>query len=291
MIAIAIADVHLGLNPPACRAETDWLAVQAGYLKQVKEIANGCPILCAGDLFDRWNPPPELITFALRHLPNNVICVPGNHDLPLHRADLMHRSGYGVLVEAGKIVNQSYSKWMNIGFTLTGFGCGAEIVPPTIKADLQVALIHRYCWVKGAAYPGAPEESHLRELAKQLKGYQIAIVGDNHQHFIRELKSGLTVCNVGTLIRRKSDEIDYQPCVAIINADGTTERQMLDTSKDKFHANPKEREETALDMKAFIDELEGLGEHGLNFREAVENHLRSDGISPGVKEIILKALE
>ncbi len=37
-IAIAIADLHLSLTRPACRADKDWLEVQAHYLSQVTQI-------------------------------------------------------------------------------------------------------------------------------------------------------------------------------------------------------------------------------------------------------------
>ena len=113
-IAILCSDLHLSLQRPACRADDDWMGVQAGYLNQLKQLAvdsnysfGTLPIAFAGDLFDKWNVQPELINFALEHLPDGMICVPGQHDLPNHRLDQVHRSGYGVLVAAGKIVDAS----------------------------------------------------------------------------------------------------------------------------------------------------------------------------------------
>jgi len=300
-IAIAIADLHLSLLQPACRADKDWLEVQAGYLKQVKDITEGfddpsrrLPILCAGDIFDRWNAPPELINFALQHLPDGMICVPGQHDLPNHRTDQVHRSGYGVLKQVGKIVDISGKRTnKDIGLLVYGFEWGSEILPPDHeKPDLlQVALIHQYCWTDFHSYPGAPEDSNLSKFAKSLKGYDVAIFGDNHKGFLSELKTGTTVLNVGGFIRRKSDEIGYNPSVGIIYSDGTVKRCKLDTSADKFHEEIAEREEVPLNMKEFIDGLEGLGEHGLNFREAVENHLRDEELTPAVKQIIKQCLE
>src|SRR5687768_17059020 len=110
-IAIAISDLHLSLLKPACRADDNWLEVQAHYLKQVRDLAHpdGLPVLCAGDVFDRCNAPAELINFALKHLPDEMICVPGQHDLVGHRIDSMHRCGYGVLKQAGKIIDVSGS--------------------------------------------------------------------------------------------------------------------------------------------------------------------------------------
>lgn len=99
------------------------------------------------------------------------------------------------------------------------------------------------------------------------------------------------VINCGTFMRRKSDEIHYQPAIGIIYSDGSVEGHLLDTSIDRFHENPKEREEQPINMREFLDQLEQLGEHGLDFREAVLNHLRSSKINEQTKQIILKAIE
>jgi predicted phosphodiesterase len=297
-IAVAVADLHLSLLQPACRADKDWMAVQAGYLKQLKELAysksleagNYLPILVAGDIFDRWNAPPELINFALEHLPNNMLCVPGQHDLPLHRSDLMHRSGYGVLKQVGKIKDVDCEELEN--FVVSGFGWEQEITSNRSKGEtkLHIALIHRYTWTGGYHYPGATQPAHLGSLIKNLKGYDVAVFGDNHIPFLARV--GLcSVLNCGTFIRRKTDEIDYAPGVGIIYSDGTVKRKRLDTSGDLFHAQAKDRPEVAFNMKEFIERLEELGEHGLDFKEAVENHLKTEDVHPKVKEIILAALD
>jgi DNA repair exonuclease SbcCD nuclease subunit len=301
-IAVAVADLHLSLLQPACRADKDWMAVQAGYLQQVKKIQNTypllqtctpLPILCAGDIFDRWNAPPELINFALEHLPDGMLCVPGQHDLPLHRSDLMHRSGYGVLKQVGKIKDLSEGRVEAISEgAVFGYGWKEEIEPlhPPTK-DVQIALIHRYVWTVESGYPGALQSSHLSSLMKSLKGYDVAIIGDNHKPFLKELKNGCTAYGCGTFIRRKTDEMDYQPSVGIIYSDGTVKRKRLDTSGDRFHEGAKDRPEIAFNMKEFIESLEGLGEHGLDFKAAIENHLKTEDVHPQVKEIILAALD
>lgn len=274
------------------------MAVQASYLKQVKQMAAplGLPILCAGDIFDRWNAPPELINFALRELPDGMICVPGQHDLPNHRIDQIDRCGYGVLKQTGKIIDIAGRVHVTHDLFIRGFGWGQEIKP--IKDDDEVndeggpsiALIHRYCWDIEHSYPGAPKENHVGEFMKRLKGYDIACFGDNHKGFLRVLKTGTTVLNVGGFIRRKSDEITYHPAVGIIFDDGTVKHKKL-TLLDDFHVGVEDREEVPLNMEEFIQGLEALGEHGLNFREAVENHLRNEEIDKETKEIILRALD
>jgi len=100
-----------------------------------------------------------------------------------------------------------------------------------------------------------------------------------------------TIINVGGFIRRKSDEIDYQPAVGVLYSDGHVERRAMDTSIDKFEIHAAKRKEIPLNVKEFINQLEGLGEHGLNFREAVLHHLESEEIEQETKEIILRAME
>lgn len=295
-IAIAFSDLHLSLTAPACRAEKDWLNVQASYLQQLKHAAKklSVPILFAGDLFDRWNPPPELITFALWHLPNDMICVPGQHDLPNHRLEDMHRSGYGVLVEAKKIRDISGTSTGNMGgFTVHGFGWGQPILPAAKSNMVRIALVHRYCWSSHFGdYPGAPQEHRLgsKILEKELKSYDFAVFGDNHAGFHAQCGDTIVV-NCGGFILRKADEINRHPFLSVLFDNGTCEKWKLDTSEDRFHDVPEDKEELAVDVKAFIETLSKLGEHGLDFREAVKNHLRGEDVSPAAKQIILEALE
>jgi len=187
IIAIAISDLHLTLTRPACRTDKDWMAIQADYLKQVKDIAKGRPILAAGDIFDKWKAEPELINFALEHLPQGMICVPGQHDLPNHRMDLMHRSGYGVLVQAGKIIDISGGEpYKTKEFVVIGFGWNEDIPPlkKRINNTPHIALIHKYIYLnKETSFPGAPEENHYSNLEKILRTYDSVVIGDNHIHW------------------------------------------------------------------------------------------------------------
>lgn len=295
IVALEIGDLHLSLTAPACRADKDWMATQAFYLGQVRKLADryDVPILCAGDIFDRWNPPPELINFALKHLPEKMWCVPGQHDLPNHSLEEKHRSGYGVLAEAGKIIDLSNPKLRWTGNALVnvyGFGWGQKLVAPALKNHkLNVMLAHRYVWSGKAKYPEAPEESSVNHLPI-LAEYDAAFFGDNHKQFFARI-GGCSVFNSGTFIRRKSDEKDHTPAVGLLADNGSIAKEYLDVQIDEFHDTVEDRDEQAIDMSGFISELNKLGEHGLDFREAVKNHLRREEIHPATKEIILKAME
>src|ERR1700684_2614264 len=69
VIAAFVADVHLSLKPPIARScEKDWLMAQARPIRQVNSIGlkHGVPVFCGGDLFDKHNPPPELLSWCLK---------------------------------------------------------------------------------------------------------------------------------------------------------------------------------------------------------------------------------
>lgn len=305
--ALAIADLHLSMTKPACRAEDNWLKVQAGYLSQVREIQNRfkVPLLCAGDIFDKWNPVPELIYFALKELPDDMYCVPGQHDLPNHRFDLMSRSGYGVLQKAKKIrcvathtnseVPARQHLWLG-NRALYGFGWEQDITFPMQSEEYQtIALVHKYVWTKGKGFPGAPEEAKLPALRKQLKGYQWAIFGDNHKAFSERMlwdNPWTQVINCGPLIRRKVDEISHHPCVYGLMENGGFNKYPLDILNDKFlYTEASEAAAAELDMSDFVERLENLGEVGMDFRQIIQQNLKSNKLTNAIREIILAALE
>lgn len=294
--AVFCADLHLTLLQPACRADDDWQAVQAGYLAQLAEISPTAPIICAGDIFDKWNTPPELINFALKHLPDGMYCVPGQHDLPNHLMKRKVRSGYGVLKEVGKIHDLSEGNSIFLphhGLYLNGFGWDEEITPPTIETssskNTHVAVIHRYCWEEGLSYPGAPMTNKASAFKKALKGYEVAVFGDNHKGFL-STAGDCIVLNCGGFIRRKSDEIDYVPKVGVLLKDGRVRRVKLNTTGDRFHS-VGEGKKDEVDLSDFIEQLEGLGEQGLDFRVAVEHYLSANVVDAQIKQIILQSLE
>jgi hypothetical protein len=273
------------------------MEVQARYLSQLSALALDLPVLCAGDVFDKWNVTPELINFALKHLPNFMIAVPGQHDLPNHQLDQVHRSGYGVLVEAGKIKDICGTYFNGNGFQVYGFGWNEKIGRPDPYEEndkgFQVALIHKFIWSDTTGYPGASEDSHFLAFSGKLKDYDVAVFGDNHKGFYKTTKSGTLVWNCGGFIRRRSDEINYRTRVGILMSDGTINLHNYDTSLDRFQEIPEKAEKVERDMREFLERMEKLGEHGLDFRDAVRRAANDpdQGVPENVRRIVLECLE
>jgi hypothetical protein len=154
-----VSDLHLSHTPPKARAGEDWYAVQRGYLEQLDAMLPtwDTPLLAAGDLFHTYNQPPEFIDFLLDHLPT-LIAVPGQHDLPGHRYEDVHKSVFGVMVKVrrvtlvppGEPLHLAYN-WKGInGMRVFGFPWGVKPSPPEgprPNGYLDVALCHKYVWL------------------------------------------------------------------------------------------------------------------------------------------------
>jgi DNA repair exonuclease SbcCD nuclease subunit len=268
VIAIFLADIHLSLKPPIWRsAEPDWLDAQRRILAEVRELQekHKCPIYCAGDIFHRWNAPPELINFALEYLPD-MNAIPGQHDLPLHNP-------FGEAIFWSPILPLS-KEWE--GDKLPG---------------IHIAIIHKYVWIPRYSYPNAPKENRVQgKVFKNHKwlGYDIVIYGDNHKGFQTYLGT-TTIFNCGGLVRRNSDEIDYKPQIGLLLSSGKIVPHYLDISKDK-HLDINENTIEELDVKEFIQELERLEDTPFNFEDAVLQYLERKKPSPQVKDVLLIAM-
>ena len=303
VVAILCSDVHLTLKPPVAREEEpNWLNAMERPWTEISHLAIEweAPILCAGDIFDRWNSSAELINWALDILPD-IYAIPGNHDLPYHNHALAHRSAYGALVRAGKIMQLTPEGTVihqlkdGPNLHLYGFPFGSPIRPP-VREDsngLYIALIHEYIWIKGKSYPGAAKEGKLSNNEKAYKGYNVVAIGDNHQGFRRRTLDDVEVFNCGTLMRRKSNEIDYRPHVGLVYANGAVEPHYLDTNKDIITKVLRGEEiEVDPEIAKFVAEMAALGDsHTLDFLQIMKKAMKKAKVNPLVKKYILEALD
>ena len=272
--AITISDLHLTLSPPSCRLEKDWLNVMVGYFDQVNHLHDRVsigsvpvPIICAGDVFDRPNPPVELVNWAIRTLPK-MFSIPGQHDLNNHRYADIKKSAYWTLVECGTLIDLAPDKAVSVGnVRMHGFPWGCDITPCSDNHGLalELAIIHKYIWTKGKSYPNAPKEARATCLQDALQGYDIAIVGDNHKPFDLPHSDLTSVVNCGSFLRRKRDEIDHSPSVVLIHQNGEFSRHYLDVSGDQFTLEEEKRPNK--EVGEFVSSLNSLDNNKVDFRE------------------------
>lgn len=286
------------LNPPVSRAETDWLTVQQEALAAIARLGKKyqCPIFWPGDLFDKWNSPPELINWAMRNIPRRSYAVAGNHDLPLHRYDDIHKSAYWTLVQTGVLTHLTAHPTMiqldagRPNLVVYGFSHGqkADNTRPVSRGPdkINLAVVHDYCWADGHAHPGAPEDKHWVAQMDKFKnnGFHAVVFGDNHSTFFRQ-----AVANPGTVIARTTAEREQAPCVGLLKRDGRIVIQPLRLSA-AWNVQEKP-EEAEVDTTAFMRELSELGDAAVNFAVAIRRVLDKKKVSQTVRELVLSYLE
>ena len=294
VIALAVADIHLRHScPPARAAEPDWYIAMLRPIEQLRALVAEykCPVICAGDIFDRWDSPPELINFAMEYLPK-MTAIPGQHDLPNHEYDSKYRSAYRTLELSNILWGSSVSRCAFSGVVVHKFPWGKPVEPMKgVQSNIRVALIHSLIWKKGHTYPDAPETSNIKAWMDRLDGYNIAVFGDNHDGFI-DTSNSCQILNCGCLIRAKSNERDYRPSVGLIYDDGSITRKHLDTSEDKWiDHEPKKVDSEVAELKDFLQELHSLGVSKLDFRTAVECYLETNKVRKSVRKILIDSME
>lgn len=304
-LAVLCSDIHLCHTcPPARSAEPDWYAVMERILVQLSAIAlyHDAPILCAGDVFDRWNSPPELINFAIERLPQ-MYAIPGQHDLPYHELGNIEKSAFWTMVLADRIIGDPVRlvlEWRERKLAVDGYPWGTEIKVgrSTTSCDgsssanklLHVALVHKYVWTMGKGYPGAPEEG--KTINFSMPGYDVAVFGDNHQSFYTRCDGGSVVVNPGCLIPRKSDERGIGSSVYLLKEDKSIERVRLDTSEDKWIETDdvKTAEAELSGMQDFLDEIRSLDSDSLDFEAAVRKYCTDNKVSKQTERLVLESM-
>lgn len=299
VIAILLSDVHLSHKAPIARsAEPDWYYAMARPLLQVERLKElyEVPVVCAGDIFDHWKSPPELVNFAIRMLPKGMYAVPGQHDLAYHSLEDIRKSAYWTLVAAGIIEDLPHGVPIKVNDILHLWGVPWNCdIPDTDgfaeEGEIHLAVIHAYNWMKGKSYPGAPEKGNCLRWKKKLDkaGFTASVFGDNHKGFT----FGSSMLNCGGFMRRKIDEIKYQSQVGLLTKWGKIVPVELDVSEDKFidAESTLALAEKGLEMGSFLAELATLGDTSLNFIEQVTRYCVDNGIDKSIKRIILEALE
>lgn len=300
-VAVALSDIHLCSAAPISRSsESNWLECQKRYLHELVNIADDLPIFCAGDVFDKWSSNAELINLALEHLPC-MHSVAGNHDLPHHSYKDIKKSAYWTLCEAGKITNVgpesvAYVEAKGCHIRLHGFPWGypAKPLENPHSMYLDIALVHDFIWTKDTGYPGAPPDKRLKPFKRRLRGYDVAIFGDNHKSVFWNLNKradSLSLFNPGSFMRRNADQVEHRPCVGMVFSDGSINPVYLDTSGDKLTSVAKSENFDGSRIEQLIAEILAASTDVISFRESLERCLKDGSENPRVKRYVLQALD
>lgn len=272
-------------------------------LQRIKDETKAKVIIYAGDVFHKWNSPPELINFAIDTLPRGY-AIPGQHDLPYHNIEDVHKSAYWTLIKADvlKPLPHGIGKLVTDNVIAYGWPWGLPVVPvpDSFKKNdkkIHLAVIHKYIWKNSStSYPGAPEDEHIKVIGQNLAGYGAAVFGDNHIEFtgrVRHNKGEDThVINCGGFYNSKSDEKDRVPIVGLLHSDGSISIREMNTTQDKWEEDSVSVLKDSPELEGLIDLLSTTGnEKSFDFAEVLERQLTRNKPNPLVKKLILKWLE
>ena len=286
--AILSADWHLRDDTPLCRLDNYWEAQsrKVAFIRELQE-KHGCPVLIAGDLFHKAKPGEHLLQWTINNLPENVIVVPGQHDIPNHNMGLYERSGLAVLEAARKIIVLKNSSLLNSTWTMTihGYPYGTEL--KDYQAD--IIMIHEMV-LAGKMFPGAvgytPDE--LREI---FPNASLVLAGDNHKpNCDTNLKP--IVLNPGSLMRMTADQADYQPAVWLWYAEeNRVEPVNIPIQSDiisREHIDTPAERDTR--MEAFVDRLRNDIEIGLSFKSNLTAYMNKNNIDKDVQKVVWEAV-
>lgn len=296
--AIFCSDIHLRLSTPKCRTD-NYFDAQAETIKFLKDLGEeyNCPILCPGDLFNKAKVDQELEVWAIENLPENMIVVPGQHDLPNHNLKLLKKSSLGVLASSGKITLITNPKAICIpgfpNFIIYGFPYGTKLEPNKEIFDFvkhPIAIIHYFTYI-GKTWPGN-QSPHARQLLRRLKGYDLILTGDNHLPFVIE-EEGRLLVNPGSISRTKSDQINHKPRIYLWYAESNTVEPVYIPIKQNvictFHIE-KQRERDNR-MEAFVTTVTSQEKINFNFISNLETYFRDNNESKEVEKIVWECLE
>lgn len=302
VIGIFLSDVHLSHRAPAAREnEPDWYECMRRQLKEVRELQkkHECSVIIAGDIFDRPDPPPELINFAIQEMPN-CYAVAGQHDLFYHNMDNIHKTAYWTLVEAMRIVPLGLK--MNLGASppntriqLYGFNWNERIANRSQRSKLvpRIAVVHKYIWSsKRNSHPHASEEHYVTSFREKLKGYDVAFFGDNHKPF-QSNDMGCQIINCGAFMRRKADEQD-SPRVYLLDKYLNIDTYFLKSCENDIVSIPEhsgESESLSKETKEFLRQITEMKSKDLDFVEATMAILKSKSVNKEVEELVMSCLE
>lgn len=294
VVSIHVSDLHLCHNRPVARADEDWYEVMDRYLENLFNLQekHKCPLFISGDLFDKWNSPPELINLLLKYKSAYPIYgVPGQHDLPYHSYKDIHKSAFGTLVESEflRLLSPGVTLKCDNGFCYTGFPWGSEITAPSKCPGPNIAIVHAYIWKDQTnKHKDAPGGLQVNSYAGKLKDYDVAFFGDNHIAW-----ESAKAINCGCFIPRKLDEKKLQPSCWLLHKSLKVTRMYMPTAKDKWAdmTDLAVELQNAFDAAMFVKMLKKVTTSGgLDFEQLVREFTEHQELTEIVREEIFNAL-
>lgn len=280
---IITSDWHLRDTTPICRVDdfetTQWKKVD--FISRLQRRLK-CPVIHAGDLFEKWKPSPYLLAKTIEHLPKDFYTIYGNHDLPQHNIELKNRCGVYVLKKAnvltvidGRHWNVDYNE--NQWFEIEG---------------RKIHIAHIMTYQGKTPYPGCTD-TPASGLLRKYKDFDLIITGHNHMQFV-EKHNGRLLLNPGSLTRQGSNERGWKPCVWVWCAkDNSLEQVFLPVELDAVQVPERiaEKEQREERIDAFISRLNTEWGEEMDFEANIRKAIAVNDVPKSIQDIIYKAVE
>lgn len=302
--AILTADWHLRDTQPKCRTdnyyETQWKKIE--FIRKLQQEHNNCPILVAGDIFDKAEPSLMCVGDAIEYLPPYTICIPGQHDLPKHSLENYNQCGLNILSKATDletitgIGGCAFLEFDNM--FISGFPWGKTLqgIDARSISKYKIALIHMLIQGRIENNQHIPYDAYdinHKEVFNALSGYDLIVSGDNHKPFTCKNKKGQLLVNQGSLMRMTADQIDYKPRVYLWYAKtNSVEPVFLPIEKNVITREyiEKQQEEDER-MEKYKARLKAKIDIGMSFKDNMKMYLHKNKIKDDVKKEIYNAMD
>ncbi len=260
---ILTADWHLRGERPRARLDEDWIEQQRKDIAFVINLANRekANLIIAGDIFHTPRVATEILYMTMKELDRLegiAYVLAGNHDLPYHSYDNVHKSSIGVLMRHHKIVELNGTE-LNSFDTLIGYPFGLD--EPGV-CDIRV--LHRLVFPDAESRPIEGIGDTANGILEEFPDSKFIVTGDYHHHFVR-LDEDRALINPGCLNIQASDTIGYKPVV-----------YLLDTKTNKYESIEIPQPEDGFVTNEYIVESRERDERITAFIEAVS---RGQGVS------------
>ncbi len=241
MKALLLNDLHFASKGPSTRVD-DWhktVTRKLDFIEHVALMEKVDVVGIAGDLFhtpgiayasgDTYGPLAAVTRRFRRWARWWPLCViPGNHDLPNNRMDLIHQSAFGVLLEAGILRPVWEEAYVHPDKSWIG-----GLSYPATEQDIRtwgqegpqgpgILLVHAYGSMVGGEQAGGDTIWAYPSLAQWAPNVVAFCFGHDHRDLGVEALGNQKFIQLGALMRgtRADDQITRQPKFAIVTTHG-----------------------------------------------------------------------
>ena len=302
MKLIITGDMHLdGSKTPVCRTD-NYYQTQVNKLQfiQTQMKKYNAIHIDGGDVLDRATGSGSAdslksIKLLLDHL-GEMYGVLGNHTMKFKNPKFIDESLISVLITTGQFKYIDHPIELEDNVVLFGFEFGSPIthIPEKYWDDkyFNIAVYHGFVDEKpNPLIEGLVASDIVNEFCDD---YNLIITADHHKPFVH-VDHDCTLINTGSLMRTTINQIDYEPCIWLIDTvENSIKKIKVPIIKDVISTEHKDKtEHKQLTMDSVIDVINGTKKGAIDYEGEIANLIKENKkiMNDEIKVFIEKALE